>query len=706
MASLFVVALASTWNNLGGGPAAAATTPPAAPGLEHYQQSTMAAMAASHYQTKRHLDEDDLVGVGPKYGRMDAEDSAMAQTGSLVPLGGGQVTPGSGGGGPDKEKYARENHCEIERRRRNKMSAYITELSDMVPTCNALARKPDKLTILRMAVAHIKSLRGITSTPTQNDTAYKPSFLTDNELKHLILEAADGFLFVVSCDVGRIIYVSDSVTPVLNHSQADWFGSSMYDHVHPEDSEKVREQLSTQDTQNNGRILDLKTGTVKKEGSQSSMRLCMGSRRGFICRMRLGNVSPESMGYMNRVRNRNMLGQSRENCNYAVVHCTGYIKNWPPQGIEMQQHRNDLVMDDNNGMHGSSTCCLVAIGRLQVTSMPNTHDLSGPENAQEFVSRHNMEGKFSFVDQRVINLLGYSPQELLGKTCFDFIHTEDQAHMKDSFDQVVKMKGQVMNFMYRFRVKAPGGGQEWMWLRTSAFAFLNPYTDDIEYVVCTNSTAQKSNLEQQPATTTATTATTPQQQQQQSEQYRDYNNTSSYSHQQPPTPSSSQQQYSYDPTPSPVAPYGSPGTATAAMTNTGRTSVGKNSGTPTPPQSAWQQQQVHTTEAYHYSNLSPSRSPSGAYRTAAPSTAASSVPSSMWHWQGNGQASGLELGHSPSAPLGAVPVTQAPGHQHELVGDMLHMLGHHHGHHAAAAAAATPTHGFENLGGMFTGQFQ
>ena len=40
------------------------------------------------------------------------------------------------------------------------MNAYINELSDMVPSCNNLIRRPDKLTILKMAVSYMKSLRG------------------------------------------------------------------------------------------------------------------------------------------------------------------------------------------------------------------------------------------------------------------------------------------------------------------------------------------------------------------------------------------------------------------------------------------------------------------------------------------------------------------------------------------------------------------
>ena len=76
---------------------------------------------------------------------------------------------------------------------------------------------------------------------------------------HLSNQAADGFLFVASCESGRIIYVSDSVTPVLNQPQSDWVGGSLFDLVHPDDLDKVREQLSTSESPNSGRILDLKS---------------------------------------------------------------------------------------------------------------------------------------------------------------------------------------------------------------------------------------------------------------------------------------------------------------------------------------------------------------------------------------------------------------------------------------------------------------
>ncbi|XP_052521082.1 aryl hydrocarbon receptor nuclear translocator isoform X3 [Tympanuchus pallidicinctus] len=411
----------------------------------------------------------------------------------------------------DKERFARENHSEIERRRRNKMTAYITELSDMVPTCSALARKPDKLTILRMAVSHMKSLRGTGNTST--DGTYKPSFLTDQELKHLILEAADGFLFIVSCETGRVVYVSDSVTPVLNQPQSEWFGSTLYDQVHPDDVGKLREQLSTSEnaltegtkpwclsnkdpaappeSASKGRILDLKTGTVKKEGQQS-MRMCMGSRRSFICRMRCGNSSVDSVS-VNRLsfmrnRCRNGLGATKDGePHYVVVHCTGYIKAWPPAGVSLP--------DDDPDAGQGSKFCLVAIGRLQVTSSPNCTDMSNVCQPTEFISRHNTEGIFTFIDHRCVATVGYQPQELLGKDIVDFCHPEDQQLLRDSFQQVVKLKGQVLSVMFRFRSK----NREWLWMRTSSFTFQNPYSDEIEYIICTNTNVKNSSQESRPA---------------------------------------------------------------------------------------------------------------------------------------------------------------------------------------------------------------
>lgn len=412
----------------------------------------------------------------------------------------------------EKEKQARENHCEIERRRRVKMAAYFNELCLMVPTCNTLQRKPDKLTILRMASSHMRNLRGNHSNNMSNDCAYKPSFLTDQELKHLILEAADGFLFVSQCDTGNIIYVSDAVQPVLSYSPNDWSHRSLLDFVHPDDIEKVKDQLSTQENSSNnttGRILDLKTGTVKKEGHPNSVRSHIGSRRSFVCRIRLGqqnhhhrplldanrsNIQGDGYWSSSNPRvNRTCLQSNQDSADpnrvkYTVVHITGYTKLWPPssQGNQNQAnpeaqmyHTMDEHGNSNNNFH------LIAIARIQMTSAPN--DLVNSSNG-EFVTRHDQNGIVTFADQRITGLLGIQPSDMLKKSMSDFIIAPDQQMFKEQLKTIYEKKiTQPVQLTLHFLNSTSG---EIIPFTTSAYAFCNPCNDGFEFIVCTH-TSQK-----------------------------------------------------------------------------------------------------------------------------------------------------------------------------------------------------------------------
>ncbi|XP_007947991.1 aryl hydrocarbon receptor nuclear translocator-like protein 2 [Orycteropus afer afer] len=366
-----------------------------------------------------------------------------------------------------KMKSFREAHSQTEKRRRDKINNLIEELSAMIPQCNPMVRKLDKLTILRMAVQHLKTLKGMTDSYIGDNC--RPSFIQDNELKHLILKTAEGFLFVVGCERGKILFVSKSVSKTLNYDQASLTGQSLFDFLHPKDVAKVKEQFSSSVITPSKKFTDAKTGLqVHNSFYARRTHVYSGSRRSFFCRIKSCKVSVR--GECECLPN----SRRKDRRKFYTIHCTGYLRSWPPDIVGMEEER--ISKKDS-----SNFTCFVAIGRSHPYIVPQS---SGEIKVKptEFVTRFAVNGKFVFVDQRATAILGYLPQELLGTSCYEYFHQDDHSNLTDKHKAVLQSKEKIFTDSYKFRAK----DGSFVTLKSQWFSFTNPWTKELEYIVSVN----------------------------------------------------------------------------------------------------------------------------------------------------------------------------------------------------------------------------
>ncbi|XP_048004406.1 uncharacterized protein LOC125240544 isoform X3 [Leguminivora glycinivorella] len=374
---------------------------------------------------------------------------------------------------PDKK----QNHSEIEKRRRDKMNTYITELSAMIPMCGAMARKLDKLTVLRMAVQHLRSVRGALSACPLTARP-RPAFLSERELNELILQAAhDCFLLVVGCDRGRLLYVSASVKRMLQYDQSELLGQSLFDILHPKDVAKVKEQLSSSYLSPRERLIDAKTMLpVKADLVTGASRLCPGARRSFLCRIKckLDSDPPPQPALVKEEDSAKMRKKVNEK-KFCVVQCTGYLKLAAPVEVCAVAESGD----DGDG----SMSCLVAVARALPDPAPAAPSPPAPPTRRlQFVSRHATDGKFVFVDQRVTLALGFLPQELLDTSLYEYVGAGALGAVARAHKAALLSRQPLLTPPFTFRRKDGSLAR----VQTHFKPFKNPWTKDIEYLVANN----------------------------------------------------------------------------------------------------------------------------------------------------------------------------------------------------------------------------
>ncbi|XP_024912956.1 aryl hydrocarbon receptor nuclear translocator-like protein 1, partial [Cynoglossus semilaevis] len=371
---------------------------------------------------------------------------------------------------PVKVKCFRKPYRQIEKLRRDKLNQLIDELSTMIPACQPVGQRLDKLTVLRKAVQHLRALRAASGSSFTVVSSI-PSILSPDDLHDLLHSVSDRFLLVVSCDRAKILFISESVFQLLHYSRVELTGQSLLDFIHHRDINKVKEQLSSADLPAPPPPSEAAAGgaAVQTDSSFMASLLSTGGRRSFFCRMKRVHRS-RKCGV-----DQSLPSTSKQNDSYSycTLHCTGYMRLWPSGQTDSE---------DGSEGEASRLPCLVTACRLhpQVSHRPSSKDVQ--VKPPEFVTRCAIDGKFTFVDQQATTVLGYLPQELLGTSCYEYFHQDDLQHLAERHRQVLQSKEKLETRRYRFKTKHGS----YVTLQSHWFGFTNPWTKEVEFIVSVN----------------------------------------------------------------------------------------------------------------------------------------------------------------------------------------------------------------------------
>lgn len=142
-------------------------------------------------------------------------------------------------------------------------------------------------------------------------------------------------------------------------------------------------------------MLPLKTDVL-----QDLSLLCPGARRSFFCRMKYKSLASSKNNANMFSKDIRCKRQTNSDKKYIVIHCTGHLKTWTQSKMGLKER------ESYGDGYSCNLSCLVAAGRAPPNIL-QTHPVTPPNGQSKevlrnlhFLSRHTIDGKFVFIDQR------------------------------------------------------------------------------------------------------------------------------------------------------------------------------------------------------------------------------------------------------------------------------------------------------------------
>ncbi|XP_053445909.1 neuronal PAS domain-containing protein 2 isoform X1 [Nycticebus coucang] len=345
----------------------------------------------------------------------------------------------------EKDRAKRASRNKSEKKRRDQFNVLIKELSSMLP---GNTRKMDKTTVLEKVIGFLQKHNEVSAQTEICDIQqdWKPSFLSNEEFTQLMLEALDGFVIAVTTD-GSIIYVSDSITPLLGHLPSDVMDQNLLNFLPEQEHSEVYKMLSSH---------------MLVTESPSPEYLKPDNDLEFYCHLLRGSLNPKEFPTYEYIK---FVGNFRSYNNVPSPSCNGF----------------DNTLSRPCRVPLGKEVCFIATVRLATPQFLKEMCIVD-EPLEEFTSRHSLEWKFLFLDHRAPPIIGYLPFEVLGTSGYDYYHIDDLELLARCHQHLMQF-GKGKSCCYRFLTK----GQQWIWLQTHYYITYHQWNSKPEFIVCTHS---------------------------------------------------------------------------------------------------------------------------------------------------------------------------------------------------------------------------